>query len=51
VRVNVVSSVGPPSGGGAGLDIRNNGAHFDISDVGARPRRIIHAHILAEQIL
>jgi hypothetical protein len=51
VRVDVASSVGPPSGGGAGLDMASSGAHFDVSDVGARPRRIIHAHILAEQIL
>ncbi len=51
VRVDVASSVGPPSGGGAGLDIRKSAAHFDVSDVGSLPRRIVHARILAEQIL
>jgi hypothetical protein len=51
VRVDVASSVGRPSGGGTGFDARNFAASSDISDVGARPRRIVHAHILAEQIL
>jgi hypothetical protein len=51
VRLDVASSVGPPSGGGAGLDMASSGAHFDLSDVGSRPRRIVHARILAEQIL
>ena len=51
VRVDVASSISPPSGGGVGLDGPNTHAHFDLSDVGARPRRVVHARILAEQIL
>ncbi len=51
MRVDVASRVVAPSGGGIGLDAPNVGAHFDISDVGARARRVVHARILDEQIL
>jgi len=51
MRVDVSSRVLAPSGGGLGLDGPALGGHFDVSDVGARPRRVVHARILAEQIL
>jgi hypothetical protein len=51
MRVDVSSRVLAPSGGGLGLDAPALGGHFDMSDVGARPRRVVHARILAEQIL
>jgi hypothetical protein len=51
VRVDVASSLSRPSGGSVGLDAPNIGGHFDMSDVGSRPRRVVHARILAEQIL
>jgi hypothetical protein len=51
VRIGVESKVSAPSGGGVGLDPKSAGGHFDLSDIGARSTRVIHAHILAEQIL
>lgn len=51
MRIQVNSSVSLPSGGGPGLDLASAGAHFDVSDLGARPRRVIHARVLAEQLL
>jgi hypothetical protein len=51
MRVHVDSHLAVPSGGGAGLDPKQAGAHFDIADLGARPRRVIHARVLAEQVL
>jgi hypothetical protein len=51
MRLDVVSRVGAPSGGGVGLDPKSAGGHFDLSDIGARPKRIIHAHVLTEDVL
>jgi len=51
MRIDVASKMAMPSGGGIGLDPKSAGGHFDISDVGARPRRVIHARVLAEQVL
>jgi hypothetical protein len=51
MRIEVVSRIAAPSGGGVGLDPKSAGAHFDLSDIGSRQRRVIHAHVIAEQIL
>jgi hypothetical protein len=51
MRINVVSRLAMPSGGGVGLDPLKAGAHFDMSDVGAKPHRVIHARVLAEKLL
>lgn len=51
MRINVASRLAMPSGGGIGLDPRSAGMHFDMSDVGARPHRVIHARVLGEQVL
>ncbi len=51
MRINVESHMANPSGGTVGLDPRSAGAHFDIADLGARAKRVIHARVLAEQVL
>jgi hypothetical protein len=51
MRIDVASRIASPSGGGAGLDPRSMGAHFDIADLGAKPHRIIHARVLGEELL
>jgi hypothetical protein len=51
MRIDVISRVAAPSGGGLGLDPKSAGGHFDLSDIGARPKRIIHAHVLNEDVL
>ncbi len=51
MRVTIDSRLAAPSGGSAGLDARSLGAHFDIADLGAKPRRVVHARVLAEQVL
>jgi hypothetical protein len=51
MRIDVASHLSMPSGGGVGLDPKSAGAHFDIADLGAIRRRVIHARVLAEQLL
>jgi hypothetical protein len=51
MHVHVDSVLAAPSGGGVGLDPRSAGAHFDIADLGQKPRRVIHARVLAEEVL
>jgi hypothetical protein len=51
MRVSVASTMALPSGGGVGLDLKNVGGHFDIADVAARPKRVIHARVVAEELL
>ncbi len=58
-RVEVTSKWALPSGQGAGSAVTGPfsngtsdgvqaGAHFDVSDIGARPARVVHARILGE---
>ncbi len=51
MRINVESKMALPSGGGLGIDPRSAGVHFDTADIGARARRVIHARVVAEQLL
>jgi hypothetical protein len=51
MRIRVASKVALPSGGGVGIDPASAGVHFDISDLGAHARRVVHARVLNEQIL
>ena len=58
-RIEVTSKWALPSGAAGGRAITGPftnvspesvqaGAHFDVSDIGARPARVVHAHILGE---
>jgi hypothetical protein len=51
MRINVASRMANPSGGSVGIDPKSAGGHFDLSDIGARARRVVHSRVLAEQIL
>jgi hypothetical protein len=51
MRFDVASRLAMPSGGGVGIDPRSMGGHFDMSDLGAKPRRVIHARVLGEELL
>jgi hypothetical protein len=51
MRLDVISRLAAPSGGGVGLDARHAGMSFDLSDIGARVGRIVHARVLGESLL
>ncbi len=51
MRIDVASALAMPSGGSVGIDPKSAGGHFDITDLGAARRRVIHARVLAEQLL
>jgi hypothetical protein len=51
MRIDVTSVLARPSGGSVGLDPTKAGMHFDISDIGERPKRVIHARVLQEDLL
>jgi hypothetical protein len=51
MRIDVASHLSMPSGGGVGLDPKSAGVHFDMADLGAVRHRVIHARVLAEQLL
>ncbi len=50
VRIEVVSQITLPSGARQGLDIGPRGATFDLSDIGAHPRRVVGAHVISEHV-
>jgi hypothetical protein len=51
VRLEVTSRLASASGGGSGLDPRHAAINFDLSDLGARATRLVHARILGEDLL
>jgi hypothetical protein len=51
MRLDVISRLAAPSGGGVGLDPRHAGLSFDLSDIGAHVGRIVHARVLGESLL
>lgn len=51
VIVAIDSRVTLPSGARRGVETAGPGARFDLSDIGAKPSRVLHAHVESETLL
>jgi hypothetical protein len=51
LRIAVDSSMQLPSGAAHGVSVEGLGGRFDVSDIGARPQRVVAAHTLTASSL